>query len=541
MDFGLRSRKGRAGTETAHIEPAGAASSILDRMRHDWDARAEENARFYIASGAASSEEVFRESGRHDLDGAVLDGIELHPEAEVLEIGCGVGRLLVPLSERVARAYGVDISPAMIERARTYCAERPNVSLSTTDGTLGQIADAALDFVYSYIVFQHIPAVGPIAAYLREAARVLRPGGLLRFQVDGRHGAFRSGPETYDGVKLRPGEVCALVTDAGLEMVDSWGEETHYFSTIAVRTGGSAAARLRPRVWDGRILGRLLARVGAADTRGLADEIRNRDLSLRSALGPLEEIAREDRHDLFVAEVYRRIFGREADERQALELTRLLNEHVEERSAVVDALVAGSELRGRICPVERAVPWFRREGLRDRLGATADEPVLAMVDVLEDATASMAPIEFFEWGYRAVLGHAPDVGALDHYVPRLTAGTDDRRIFLRELLTAPVVDMPAAPSSRRVETLLLANGIERSVGPSAEGEAFAGESLLARTVLSRGRGLPDGDFVGLAYVSVLGRPADTDGARYYVGQIGSGEISRVEFVRQLLWSRELRG
>ena len=94
-----------------------------------------------------------------------------------------MGRLLRPLSFAVARAIGVDISPEMIARAREALADRDNVALAVTDGRLPGVGDATLDFVTSFIVFQHVPSRAVVYRYLREAARVLKGGGVLRFQV----------------------------------------------------------------------------------------------------------------------------------------------------------------------------------------------------------------------------------------------------------------------------------------------------------------------------------------------------------------------
>src|SRR5512141_108024 len=171
----------------------------LPRMRSDWDQRATEDHKLHIATGHAGNEETFRASGEQDLEGIVLDGVMLEPSAEVLEIGCGVGRLLVPLAGRVKVAHGVDISPVMIEKSKTYAAGSPNVRTELTDGAFAFLPDACLDFVFSFIVFQHIPDRAPIRRYVEEAARVLKPGGVFRFQVDGRWWWKHSkgGPDTY--------------------------------------------------------------------------------------------------------------------------------------------------------------------------------------------------------------------------------------------------------------------------------------------------------------------------------------------------------
>lgn len=509
-------------------------------MRRDWDARAAEDARFFIATGAASSDEAFRESGKHDLEGAILCGVELDRDAEVLEIGCGIGRLLVPLSERVAVAHGVDISPAMIEQARSFSSVRSNVHLSATDGTLSGFPDASLDFVYSYIVFQHVPDRASIETYVREAARVLRPGGLLRFQVDGRWCAERKGSTTYDGVKFRPEEVRALVDGAGLHLVDSWGEETHYHSVLAARQGSEARAGALPRAWDVMMLRRLLERAGSASDEGTVRQIVEGRTSLRSALGALEDTETED-HATFLGRLHQRLFGFGPREEEVTAQVSLLSKGQEERSAIVDALVAGSGLRDRIAPVARPAPWFRREGVRDVIGDEADAPLFELLDALEERLSEFADRELFSWGFTNILGSVPDGQARAHYDSTLARGPDERRLFLRELLTTPGPASPAALSGERLEALLRRNSLASRKAAEVSGESFPGEALVAKEVLSLGRDLPHAAFVVKAYERVLGRPADEEGAAYYEGKLSRGEMSRPELVRELLWSGELRG
>jgi ubiquinone/menaquinone biosynthesis C-methylase UbiE len=96
----------------------------------------------------------------------------------VLDFGCGVGRMLLPLAERCERAVGVDVSETMLAEAREHCGRRglSNVRLVRSDGDdLSSLG--TFDLVHSFIVLQHIsPARGE--AILRELVGVLNPGGV---------------------------------------------------------------------------------------------------------------------------------------------------------------------------------------------------------------------------------------------------------------------------------------------------------------------------------------------------------------------------
>src|SRR5512134_253902 len=158
---------------------------MLEQMRQDWDERAQKDARFFIASGTPDVAGFWR-SGEEELAGLILSDVSLAATAHVLEIGCGIGRLVRPLARLVASVVGVDISPTMIAEAQRACGSIANARFEVVDGTLQGFDDESRDFVFSYIVFQHIPDRAAIETYVREAARVIRPGGLFHFQVDGR-------------------------------------------------------------------------------------------------------------------------------------------------------------------------------------------------------------------------------------------------------------------------------------------------------------------------------------------------------------------
>ncbi len=158
--------------------------NLAAKMKADWNLRALENARFYIASDDWQNEEAFRASGVRDA-ALVVRGLEgfLHPEMRVLEIGCGIGRVLRVLAPRFAELHGIDVSGEMIQRGRDWLADCPNVSLHETSGVdLKMFTDGWFDCVYSHITFQHMPT-SVVALYCQEVRRVLARQGRFRFQV----------------------------------------------------------------------------------------------------------------------------------------------------------------------------------------------------------------------------------------------------------------------------------------------------------------------------------------------------------------------
>ncbi len=97
----------------------------------------------------------------------------------VLDLGCGNGYFARELARRGARVTGVDIAPRMIEHARRSEVHRPlGVEYVVSDAASleDHFGDRAFDMVTSCLALQDMP--DPAGA-LREAARVLRPGGRL--------------------------------------------------------------------------------------------------------------------------------------------------------------------------------------------------------------------------------------------------------------------------------------------------------------------------------------------------------------------------
>ncbi|MCS7039083.1 MAG: methyltransferase domain-containing protein [Anaerolineae bacterium] len=118
---------------------------------------------------------------------ATVAALGLSPErGRALDFGCGVGRLTQALAEHFAEVDGVDISQAMLTLAAHYNRHgaRCRYHLNET-ADLTRFGDGTFDFVYSSITLQHMPPRFA-RAYLREFLRVLKPQGVLVFQLPDR-------------------------------------------------------------------------------------------------------------------------------------------------------------------------------------------------------------------------------------------------------------------------------------------------------------------------------------------------------------------
>jgi SAM-dependent methyltransferase len=97
--------------------------------------------------------------------------------ARIVDVGTGTGEMALLLAEMGFTIDGVDISPAMLARARAK-ARRLGLDISLIEGRADQLplADASVDAVFSRHLFWTLP--DPHAA-VREWARVVRPGGIV--------------------------------------------------------------------------------------------------------------------------------------------------------------------------------------------------------------------------------------------------------------------------------------------------------------------------------------------------------------------------
>jgi len=209
----------------------------LENMRRDWDARARENARHYVATGktAWSDDEFFASGEKAVAEEILTDMINICQGKEpkqmrVLEIGSGAGRLTRALSNLFGEVHAVDISAEMVAEARKALADRPNAHVYQNNGCdLSVVPALEFDFAFSAIVFQHIPSYDIIESYVREVQRLLRPGALFKFGVQGDT-TIRPGPqETWLGVPFSDAQAVEMAERCGFEPRYRHGAGTQYF------------------------------------------------------------------------------------------------------------------------------------------------------------------------------------------------------------------------------------------------------------------------------------------------------------------------
>ena len=96
----------------------------------------------------------------------------------VLDAGCGGGGMPLSFAEEARQVVGIDLAPRFADAGHKLAAEHGlrNLHFTRADGQALPFPDASFDMVLSHAVIEH---VADAALYLRELARVLKPGGAM--------------------------------------------------------------------------------------------------------------------------------------------------------------------------------------------------------------------------------------------------------------------------------------------------------------------------------------------------------------------------
>jgi ubiquinone/menaquinone biosynthesis C-methylase UbiE len=167
-----------------------------------------------------------------------LDAMGIDGAVRVLDMGCGTGLAARAIARRAdfsGTVLGIDLSPYLVTAAQRLAREEgvdERLDFRNGDACTVEAADATFDAVIAHTLLSHVEDPSLV---VREAARVLRPGGMLGI-FDGDYASLTFGnadPErgqVYDealisAVVTNPRvmrQLPRLLPDAGLELVDSF-------------------------------------------------------------------------------------------------------------------------------------------------------------------------------------------------------------------------------------------------------------------------------------------------------------------------------
>jgi len=147
-----------------------------------WDRRSGDDDAALDAVDNSGGEDVARATGAWTAE-QLQHALSVTRDDAVLELGCGAGRIGRELAPRCGRWIGVDISPNMIRVAGRRLEPFDHVRLEVLERTsLDMLDDASIDKAYTVAVLCHMDKED-LFLYLRELARVLKPGGLAYLET----------------------------------------------------------------------------------------------------------------------------------------------------------------------------------------------------------------------------------------------------------------------------------------------------------------------------------------------------------------------
>lgn len=284
-----------------------------------WNDKALDASSAMTAVDGSPDEATLRLTGRYTA-GQVRAALDPRPGERMFEIGCGVGRIGRELLGDVGRWTGLDISENMLGVARGRLGD--GVDLHPLHGPrLPALADGSMDKGYCVAVFIHMDKED-FALYLREVARVLRPGGLFYFDhwnLAHPVGWRRWELELAQALATPPGqrkdvarnqftvpeEARVLVERAGLELVDLLSDSA-FLQVVARKPDGNLAGL---RAEQARVAGRAAQLAYGPDWTHYFDLIVAAETAGRAPTDLADELVAGSGADLVVAMFQRWLAG----------------------------------------------------------------------------------------------------------------------------------------------------------------------------------------------------------------------------------------
>jgi SAM-dependent methyltransferase len=131
------------------------------------------------------------ERAAREVEG-IVDLLRLPPGSRILDLGCGHGRIAIPLAQRGYRVTGLDLSAVFLERARADAAAA-GVAIKWLRGDMRALPfEAAFDAVISiFTSFAYLESEEEDLEVLRQVRQALKPGGLFLLECSHRESVLR--------------------------------------------------------------------------------------------------------------------------------------------------------------------------------------------------------------------------------------------------------------------------------------------------------------------------------------------------------------
>jgi cyclopropane fatty-acyl-phospholipid synthase-like methyltransferase len=232
-----------------------------------WEKFAQDDPYTYIlTSWKGKDPQIFWQSGEATVKQELLPLIQdrgITPGIS-LELGCGVGRLMFPLARHFEEVMGVDISENMVRRAFIFARDNGihNTRFTVISGPEDLLHKAGnyagrINFLYSLLVFQHVPDLSMIEGYLHVIGILLEENGTAYVQFDTRRQDYfyqvkstlpdfllpRFWRRGIRRIRRSSGEIEAALQRAGLDIVGELAPQTSYHRYLLKRMKNTKATK----------------------------------------------------------------------------------------------------------------------------------------------------------------------------------------------------------------------------------------------------------------------------------------------------------
>ena len=212
-------------------------------MKRDWNVRAKVDPKMFVGL-VEPNEDNFFKNGEISLQ-RLLSKLPIKIDAKkmrILEIGCGIGRLLIPLSDIFKEVIGVDISEEMLRICKNNINDIKNCNVFQNNGLdLTNFEGGNFDVCLANTVFQHIPEKNVVIEYIHEVERVLVENGIFIFNVYSleQSNIIKDPPNTNTGVTFSENEIIEIAKKTNFKIINAYYEDVTTYHVIFYKNKNS--------------------------------------------------------------------------------------------------------------------------------------------------------------------------------------------------------------------------------------------------------------------------------------------------------------